>query len=734
MLERIARFSYRRRWTMLLIWIVALVGFIGLQGTAGGSYSTDFSLPGAESQKAFDLLENRFPNVAGDTADIVFKADQGVTDPEVETAMKGLFAEIMEVDRVVAIDSPYSEQAQGQISRDGAIAFATVHFRVIEDEAVPPEIGTEITNLAADVELDGLTIEPGGSVIQFSEFEEPGGAEGIGFLFAIVILLITFGSVLAMGLPIASALFGIGIGLSLIMLFANFLSVPDFTPQLASMIGIGVGIDYALFIVTRYRQQLHQGLDPEQATMVAITTSGKAVLFAGTIVVISLLGILLMGFAFVEGLAIGGAATVAVTMLASVTLVPALLGFVGRNIDRWRLPWFRKDASRVEHGLAYRWSRVIQRRPWPAALAGLIVLVVMSIPLFSIRLGFADASSASTERSSRRAYDLLSEGFGPGFNGPLLLATEVDSPDDVQSLESVGQALSQTEGIAAVTPAQTSPGGDAAVLTAFPTTTPQDEATTDLVDRLRSDVIPAANGGGNPIYVGGFTASIVDFSAANGERLPILIAVVIGLSFILLVVIFRSILVPVKAAIMNLLSISAAYGAIVAIFQWGWLKDLFGVETSGPIEAWVPMMLFTILFGLSMDYEIFLLSRIREEYVKTGRNEIAVANGLATTARVITAAAAIMVTLFLVFVFGFEERAIKLFGLGLAVAIFVDATVVRMVLVPATMELLGEANWWLPRWLRRILPNIKIEGEEEVVSQVLEETGGLHKEPEVETV
>ena len=735
MLEALARFSYRRRWSMLLIWIVALIGFVAIQTTAGGSYSTDFSLPGAESQKAFDLLENRFPNVAGDTADIVFKADQGVADPAVESEMEGLFAEIMKVDRVVAINSPYSDQGQGQISRDGDIAFATVHFRVIEDEAVPPEIGTEIVNLASDVRLDGLTIEPGGSVIQFSEFEEPGGAEGIGFMFAIVILLITFGSVLAMGLPIASALFGIGIGLSLIMLFANFLSVPDFTPQLASMIGIGVGIDYALFIVTRYRQQLHRGLDPEQATMVAITTSGKAVLFAGTIVVISLLGILLMGFAFVEGLAIGGAATVAVTMLASVTLVPALLGFVGRNIDRWRLPWFHRDESGSEHGPAYRWSRVIQRRPWPAALAGLVVLVVMSIPLFSIRLGFADASSASTERSSRRAYDLLSEGFGPGFNGPLLLATEVDSPDDVQSLESVGQALSRTEGIAAVTPAQTSPGGDAAVLTAFPTTTPQDEATTDLVERLRSDVIPAANGGDNPIYVGGFTASIVDFSAANGERLPILIAVVIGLSFILLVVIFRSILVPVKAAIMNLLSISAAYGAIVAIFQWGWLKGLFGVETSGPIEAWVPMMLFTILFGLSMDYEIFLLSRIREEYVKTRDNETAVANGLASTARVITAAAAIMVTLFLVFVFGFEERAIKLFGLGLAVAVFVDATVVRMVLVPATMELLGEANWWLPRRLQRILPKFKIEGEEQVVSHVLEETGeSLHEEREAETV
>jgi RND superfamily putative drug exporter len=357
----------------------------------------------------------------------------------------------------------------------------------------------------------------------------------------------------------------------------------------------------------------------------------------------------------------------------------------------------------------------------------------MSIPLFSIRLGFADASSASTERSSRRAYDLLTEGFGPGFNGPLLLATEVDSPDDVQSLESVGQALSNTEGIAAVTPVQMSPGEDAAVMTAFPTTTPQDEATTELVDQLRDDVIPAARAdGANPIYVGGFTASVVDFSAANGERLPILVGVVITLSFILLVVVFRSLVVPLKAAIMNLLSIGAAYGAVVAIFQWGWGKGLFGVETTAPFEAWAPMMLFTILFGLSMDYEIFLLSRIREEYVRTRDNKLAVANGLATTARVITAAAAIMVTLFLVFVFGFEERAIKLFAVGLAVAIFVDATVVRMVLVPATMELLGDANWWLPKWLDRILPRFEIEGEDQVVSHVLEETGGLHTDEDRE--
>jgi len=710
MLEKIARFSYRRRWLMLLIWIVALVGFNFLQVTAGGDYATDFSLPGTDSQEAFDLLEERFPQVAGETADIVFRADQGVDDPAVQDAMEGFFADLTEVDRVVAVQSPYGAEGAGQISPDGTIAFATVRFQVVEGESVPIEIGKEITALAQEVELDGLTVEPGGGVIMFSEFEEPGGAEGIGILFAIVILLVAFGSVLAMGLPIATALFGIGIGLALVMLIANFANVPDFTPQLAAMIGIGVGIDYALFIVTRYRSYLHGGMDPEAATMAAINTSGKAVLFAGTTVVISLLGILLMGFAFVEGLAIGGAATVAVTMIASITLLPALLGFVGRNVDRWRIKIFHQtDAG--ERRAAYRWSRMIQRRSWIAAIAGFVVLIVMAIPLFSLRLGFADASAGAPDRSSRRAYDLLSEGFGPGFNGPLLLATEIDSPDDLAALEQVGSTLGSTEGVAAVSPAQPNEAGDAAVMTVFPTTSPQDEATTDLVQLIRQDVIPEVSPD-HSIFVGGLTAGVQDFAEANSERLPILISVVILLSFILLVVVFRSIVVPIKAAIMNLLSIAAAYGAIVAVFQWGWLKEQVGIETSGPIEAWVPMMLFTILFGLSMDYEIFLLSRIREEYLKTRNNYEAVANGLAATARVITAAAAIMVTLFLVFMFAFDERAIKLFGMGLAVAIFVDATIVRMVLVPATMELLGEANWWLPKWLDRILPRFSVEGDD----------------------
>ena len=718
MLERLARWSYRRRWIILAIWIVALVGFNVISATAGGEYSQNFSLPGADSQKAYDLLKERFPEQAGETADIVIKADD-VTDPQVRKTMEGLFSELQDVDHVIGIDSPYAEGAR-QISPDGTIAFATLRFENLDGESVPIEVGKEITRLAKEAETERLQIEPGGSVIAFSEFEEPSGAEGIGLLAAMVILLITFGSVLAMGLPILMALFGIGIGMALIFLFANFLNVPDFTPQLASMVGIGVGIDYALFIVTRYRQLLHQGLDPESATVVAIRTAGKAVLFAGTTVVISLLGMLLMGFAFVEGVAVGGAATVAVTMLASVTLLPAVLGFVRHRIDKWRLPWFRHENRAFEETTAYRWSRMIQRRPLPMTIIGLGVLILLSIPVFSIQLGFADAGTGPTERSSRRAYDLLQEGFGPGFNGPLLMAARLDGPQDLAALEGLNRALAETEGITIVTPAFPNAAGDAAVMTAFPATSPQDERTTALVNHIRENVIPEAMAGsGVEVNVGGLTASIVDFATTTSDRLPVLIGVVLLLSFLLLVVVFRSVVVPIKAVVMNLLSIGAAYGVVVAIFQWGWGRSLIGVESVAPIEAWVPMMLFTILFGLSMDYEIFLLSRIREEYLRTHDNATSVANGLAHTARVITAAAAIMVTLFLAFVFGFDERSIKLFGMGLAVAIFVDATIVRMVLVPATMELLGDANWWVPKWLDRLLPDIHIEGEEEIVEETV---------------
>jgi RND superfamily putative drug exporter len=506
-----------------------------------------------------------------------------------------------------------------------------------------------------------------------------------------------------------TALFGIGIGISLVMLFANFISVPDFTTEVAAMIGLGVGIDYSLFIVSRYRQGLREGLDPEGAVLRAMATAGRAVLFAGTVVVISLLGALLMGLSFLQGIAIGGAAVVFTMMLAALTLLPAVLGFVGRNIEKWHIPFVgKKDTSTA--GFWFRWSRMVQRRPLVIGLIGLIVVLALAAPLLSIRLGSADAGNEPTSLTTRRAYDLLSEGFGPGFNGPLLIAAEVRAPEDLATLQRLDTALGSTRGVALASPVIPNQAGDTAIITVYPTTSPQDVATDALVHRLRDQVVPAAIGSaGTPVYVGGLTAVFSDFASTIGRRMPVMIAVVIGLAFLLLLVVFRSIVVPIKAALMNLLSIAAAYGVIVAVFQWGWLNGLVGIDKTGPVESWIPMMMFTILFGLSMDYEIFLLSRIREEYLRTRNNGEAVARGVATTGRLITAAALIMIAVFLSFVVGFDSRQVKEIGLGLAVAILVDATLIRMVLVPSVMELLGDANWWLPRWLGRLLPDVRVE-------------------------
>jgi RND superfamily putative drug exporter len=694
----------------LILWIIALVGLVFLGGAVKGPYERNFSLPGAESQQALDLLKARFPSRAGGTVDIVYKAEAGVNDPGVRIKMDGIFRQIDTLPHVDAVVGPYSKEGARQISRDGKIAFAEVQFG-IQASDVERDEANQLIALGNAAESSGITVEFAGDVILFTQQQQPGGAEAAGLLAAILILLVTFGSLLAMVLPLMSAVFGIAIGLSLVLIFANFISVPEFTPQIAAMIGIGVGIDYALFIVTRFRQGLREGLDPEAATVRAMTTAGRAVVFAGTVVVISLLGILLMGFEFVQGLAVGGAAAVFVTMLASITLLPAMLGFVGRNIDKLHVPLFH-GKEKGSAGFWYRWSRFIQRSPWVAGLAGLAVIVLLAVPLFSMRLGSADSGNDPKSQTTRRSYDLLSEGFGPGFNGPFILAAELDHPQDLAAVQQLQKKLSSVPGVAAVTPVIPNQKGDAAIITVYPTTSPQDAATSDLVHSLRRTVIPQAMAGtGVKVYVGSFTAIFVDFAQKIAERLPILIAVVIALSFILLMVVFRSILVPIKAAIMNLLSIGAAYGIIVAVFQWGWGRQIIGVGKTGPIESWIPMMMFTILFGLSMDYEIFLLSRVREEYLRTRDNARSVADGVAATGRVITAAAAIMIVVFLTFVVGFDIRQVKEIGLGLAMAVLVDATLVRMVLVPATMELLGDANWWLPKWLDRAMPTFSIESE-----------------------
>jgi RND superfamily putative drug exporter len=555
-----------------------------------------------------------------------------------------------------------------------------------------------------------------------------------------------------MGLPVGVALFGVGTGVFLLTLISHLTQMPDFTGLLAAMIGLGVGIDYALFIVTRYREGVHSGLDYQAATVTAIGTAGRAVLFAGVTVVISLLGMLLMGLPFVRGLAYGAAITVAMTMFASLTLLPALLGFARARVEitRYRglmaavliavalfglglhlpalsavafglavltilaslfMPVLRREVPRrapkpVRETIWYRWSRVVQHRPWPAALGGLAALLLLAVPVLSLRLGFSDEGNYPADTTTRKAYDLLARGFGPGFNGPLLVVSQLGDAAGVA--EEVTTALQADDGVARVVPIAP-PGSPLTMWQVFPVSAPQDEATDRLVHRLRDDVLdPIEANQAVDLPLTGIVASNIDFADYIAKRLPLFFGGVLALSFLLLMSVFRSVLVPLKAVIVNLLSIGAAYGVVVAVFQWGWAKELVGIGQGGPIEAWVPMMMFAIVFGLSMDYEVFLLSRMREEYDRSGDNATAVADGLASTARVITAAAAIMVFVFGSFLLE-ADRSIKLFGVGLATAVLLDATVVRMLLVPATMELLGKVNWWLPAWLDRIIPRLEIE-------------------------
>jgi RND superfamily putative drug exporter len=520
-----------------------------------------------------------------------------------------------------------------------------------------------------------------------------------------------------MGVPLITAIVGIATGIALVGLVVNLIGMPSFSNQAVAMIGIGVGIDYALLIVTRYRESLHAGMTPENATARAIDTAGRSVLFAGTTVIIAVMGLFVVGLDMIRGLAIGISIGVLMTMLASLTLLPAVLGFVGANIDRLGLPHRRRREGTDRRSVWYRWSRVVQQRPWTPLIIGAVLLIVLAIPVLGLRLGFGDAGNRPTSDTTRRAYDLIAEGFGPGANGPLLIVAEAQEGDiDLGTLGELSATLNETPGVAGAAPPIPNEAGDAAIIPLIPTTSPQARATNDLVHLLRDDVVPDTVGDSpTTVKVGGATASVVDFSEFTAERLPWFIGAVLLMSFLLLMFVFRSLLVPAKAVVMNLLSVGAAYGIIVAVFQWGWGKGLVGVGKEGPIDAWVPMMLFAVIFGLSMDYEVFLLSRIREEYDRTGDNATAVANGLAATARVITAAAAIMFFVFGAFVLG-SDRSLKLFGLGLAMAVLLDATIVRLVLVPATMELLGDRNWWLPRWLDRRLPVLNVE--------VTDEAGG----------
>jgi RND superfamily putative drug exporter len=704
----IAKFCYGKRRYVLAAWLALLVSVWVLSSAFQGEFSTEFKLPGSESQDAIDLLKERGATErSGLQGQVVFEADQGVADPAVRERMEGLFASIESEVPDTEVVSPYAPGSEHQIADSGNVAYAELNFgdrswEVYSDEA------KVIKALRDDAETEGLRVELGGDLFA----SEPSfSSEFVGIIAAVVILLLAFGSVIAMGLPIITALFGIGTGVALVGLGTRIMDMPEFSTQLAAMVGIGVGIDYALLIVSRYRDALRDGLEPEEAVLLSLDTSGRAVVFAGLTVVIALLGMFMMNLDFVRAVSTGAILAVFLTMTAAITLVPALLGFAGRNIDKLGLPHRKERPGDAERSFWYRWSRVVQAHPWPALVASGALLLVLAVPLFSMRLGFGDAGNRVEEDTSRQAYDILSDGFGPGFNAPILVVAESPGGEaDEAALSELASRLEATEGVASVTEPQIV-GDGLGLISVVPQFEPQDEKTNDVVHRLRNEAIPPVEESTSlNILTTGQSPIVVDFSDYVSDRLPLFIGAVLALSFLLLLVVFKSVVVPLKAVLMNLLSIGAAFGVMVAVFQWGWGISLIGLGREGPIEAWAPMMLFAIVFGLSMDYEVFLLSRVREEYDRTGDNARAVADGLASTGRVITAAAAIMVCVFGSFVLG-ELRDIKLFGFGLAVAVFIDATIVRMILVPSAMELMGRANWWAPRWLVRRLPTLHVDGE-----------------------
>jgi RND superfamily putative drug exporter len=708
-MRRFATWCTGHRKTVIIGWIVALIVAIGVSGAVGSAFSEDFKLPASDSQEAFDLLENKFPAQSGDTATIVYKAPAGVESGPVKRKMEGVFASVAKVPHVSEVASPYEEGGAGAVSDNGEIAYATVQFDTTANEIEKEDV-ERVMDSAQGASGDGLQVEVGGQPVEEVRGEEEGDLSFlIGLGAAVVILLLTFGSVVAMGLPLLTALFALGVGISLVTVGTHVFDTAEFAPQLAAMIGLGVGIDYALFILTRFRNGLDEGLESRDAAIAAVDTAGRAVLFAGVTVIIALMGMMLLGLSFLYGVAMAAALAVLMTMIAALTLLPALLTIAGRRVDKLRIPGLNRAPSTAEDTRWFRWSREIQKRPVLSAVLSGGLLLILCIPTLSLRLGSNDAGTDPAGTTTREAYDLLAEGFGPGFNGPFSIVAALPNKGDDAALAELSKELKGEEGVAETTAVILNPAKNTGVFQVYPTTSPQSEKTTELLDHIRDQMIPPVEQRtGAQVHVGGITAIFEDFGTAIADKLPLFIGVVVLLSALLLMAVFRSILVPLKAIVMNLLSIGAAFGLIVAVFQWGWGASLIGVDGTGPIISFFPIFLFAIIFGLSMDYEVFLMSRIHEEWENSHDATMAVTRGLALTGRVITAAAAIMVTVFLSFMIG-EDRIIKLFGLGLASAIFIDAVIIRSVLVPALMQLFGKRAWWLPSWLDRILPRLHVE-------------------------
>ena len=702
-LARIADIAYRRRGRVVLAWMVATIVLIGLGSNLAGDYHADYDTPGSESKAASDLTEREFGGYSGQEIYVAWKDPQGADSAAAKQRMDAFFAQAEGVEHV-------GKRGPIRLAEGGDVATTTLPLNVPGWE-VKKEQGEELIEAAEANSAGGLEIKLGGEPIYTAQ--EQTSPEGIGFLAAALVLLIAFGSLVAAGLPLVIALFGLGISSGgLIVLLANVIDVPNWTTAVSGLIGIGVGIDYALLVLTRFRTALKSGKDRHDAVVEAVTTAGRSVIIAGSTVVIAVLGLFLTGLPYMYGVAISASLAVLVVMLASITLLPALLSYLGPRVDRLRIPFLGRRLDKVEgeaDSPAARWSHLVQRHPWFAAIAATAILLALAAPALGMRLGFPDAGNDKPGTMTRAAYDLISEGFGPGANGPLVVAAELPADGGQQAIGGLAQGIRADSGVAYVPPPRFNAADSAAIVTVIPTTSPQDAATSDLVHRLRDDVIPGALADtGVVARVGGVNAALEDQSEYITERIPIFIIGVVGLSFLLLLVAFHSPLISLKAGVMNLLSVSAAYGVMTLVAQGGAVGKLIGIDHEVPIAPFMPVMMFAILFGLSMDYEVFLVSRIREEYLKDGDTRRAVADGLAKTARVITAAAAIMVVVFLAFVAS-PEVFLKLFGIGLAVAIFLDATLVRMVLVPAVMQLLGHWNWWIPNWLERALPRIEVE-------------------------
>jgi len=716
-LERLGTWAARRRWWVIGAWIVILVGLSLGRNLGGGDFVNNYSVPGSESQQGLDRLQSDFPAASGYGGQIVFHAGTGTVADQsaaVGTAMKNVAA----LPHVISVTDPLTVPNTPTVSKDGTIAYGNVSFDVVPtsldstylasmDRAVQP---------ARDA---GLEVEYGGGAGQIGQAPDDRLSEAIGLSCALLLLLIMFASIVAAGIPLIAAIFSVGSGLAIVGLLAALTNLPTTAPTVATLLGLGVAVDYGLFLVARHREQLDHGMPLERSIGRTVATSGAAIVVAGSTVVVAILGLYVSGVAFVGALGLASAVVVAVTMLSALTLVPAMLAVAGPRVRSGRERRAEKKAEQEhlpvrepdhENSAFARWGRMVSDRPWPWAIASVLVLVVLAIPLFWLRLGQLDAGTDPTSQSSRRAYDLLTQGFGPGVNGPITVVVELPTGSDPNTvLGGISSTLQKTEGVASVGAPSVSPSGRTGVLNVIPTTAPDAEQTTDLVNRLRDDVLPTV---GEQTYLAGTVAGYVDFTEKIAGRMIWLILAVVLLSLVLLTVAFRSIVIAVKAAVLNLLSVGAAYGVVIAVFQFGWGSGLLGLDEKVPIPAFVPMLMFAIVFGLSMDYEVFLLSRVHEVWVRTGDAHRSVAIGIGSTARVITTAAAIMVVVFSSFVLD-SDPTIKMLAVGMAVAVLIDASLVRMILVPALMSILDRRAWWLPAWLDRIIPDLKLEGGEE---------------------